>query len=245
MLWFLANGSLNQYLKSQIQLQGNYYSGQKTALTKANFSPNTLTADFTNLHVENLPGFSQNFALIIDQATAQIASVNTVNVANLTVVNQLDIDNIKVNLEYQGDSNNIALILQKTVETLAKDFPLQYPEISAKNYAKQHPERDITLAKAPLITKESMVETKAAIEAKAAKKKSPQRKKINTKVIVKYINIKNLHITMIKQDRVNQKVFNNITLASIGGKDGLNSNQLGGELLKTLFERALKHVNSL
>jgi len=241
MLWFLANGSLNQYLKSQVQLQGKYYTGQKTTLNKAKFSPNTLVADFTNLTVENINGFTQTYALVIDQATAQIASVDAVQIANLTVVENLTIDNVTVNVEYQSNTNNIAMLLQQTTETLAKDFPLDYPEISARNYAEQHPERNAALTSQNTKARSERIETAAAIEAKQAKKTSSGRKKIKTKIIVKNITINHLHVAIINQGKVSKKDFNNITFNNIGETQGYSSNQLGGELIKALFEEVL-HV---
>ncbi len=60
MLWYLANGSLNEYIKSQIELQGHYYSGQKAGVIlgdfSTNFSTNSGTGEFKKISLLNLVG---------------------------------------------------------------------------------------------------------------------------------------------------------------------------------------------
>lgn len=252
MLWYLASGSLNEYLKSQIQLQGQYYSQQTTQVALADFSANEGVGVFTNITVSNPKGYKAQYALIIDEAKIELSppkirsTINTspfqsdpgvnANNALVTTVKQLTINKLTLNYQRTPQSisssqaqNNILTITAQIQKQLAQDYPEFYPEISAKLYAEKHPQLNAEAYA------DSHPEAGPIIEHKQTKKK---RGKPQTHINIDAIVINKFELNMIKNDMTETVEFNNITLAAVGGEQGIVANQMGGELLLTLLNLA-------
>jgi len=228
MLWYLASGSLNEYLKSQIELQGHYYSGQETTLALADFSSNTGTAKFSQLSLANLSLYQAQQALIIDEVHVELSTSQHHHL--LTEINEVNINKLTINIEYKaGDISNIEQLIQKTSLKLAQDYPELYPVISAKIYARNNPE--LNAEKYAEINPQSG----PIIEHTTPKKK---RGRPQQKIIISTINIKNLELNTIESGVVNSIQKHNVKLNAIGGTKGLVINQIGGEVLLHLLKLA-------
>jgi len=228
MLWYLANGSLNEYLKSQITLQGNYYSGQTTHVASADFSPNTGTALFEQLSVGNSQQ-EQNI-LTIDQAQAVLSSEQTHH--QLTKIESITINTLRLNIEQTSDNQtNIESLIEKISLTLANDYPELYPAISAKIYAAKNPQLN-----AEAYAKEHP-EAGPIIERTQQKK---TRGKPQQKMAIATVHIKNLELNSIQGDSETLIVKNDVQITAIGGATGMVINQLGGEILLNLLKLAEK-----
>ncbi len=244
MLWYLANGSLNEYLKSQIELQGQYYSGQKTLLVQADFSNKTGIVQFTGLTLNNSEGFDQPIALAIDEVSAQLVNNQAQQLSpNLIVIKKLTINKLKLWLERKDSSDNLTELQQHILIQLATDYPKLYPEFSAMMFAQKHPELNAEL-NAEFISQEldsqaKLIETAAAIEAKQNKSKGKIRGKISTKIRIIEVAISSLEFNSFTEGKPQKKSFKGINLAEVGGNDGIETNQLGGELLRLLLATAL------
>ena len=228
MLWYLANGSLNEYLKSQVELQGQYYSGQTTNLALAEFSANTGTATFNQLNLSNLDNYQAQYALIIDEAQVELSAKPTQHL--LTEVSQITLNKLTVNIEQKGDGkNNIELLIQKTSEKLAKDYPELYPAISARIYAQNNPKLN-----AEQYAK-SHPQAGPIVEHTKPKKK---RGKPQQKIIISTIHIKTLELNTILGSSISSTTKHDINLTAMGDTEGFIANQIGGELLLRLLELA-------
>ena len=150
MLWYLANGSLNDYLKSQVLLQSHYYSGQNAQLLSANFSDDHGSTHFDKLSLENINGMSQPLVFSLDKFTAQLAPVpisqlNSPSIQKKTTT-LVHIEKVTLgHLTAWSEKNtsgetNLAVLLKRINIQLATDYPALYPNISAEMYAKLHPE---------------------------------------------------------------------------------------------------------
>ncbi len=245
MLWYLANGSLNEYLKSQVLLQSHYYSGQQTSLINAEFTAEKGVTFFHGLTVNNFNGLSQPVILSIDKITAQLAQVptsqlNSPSIQNKTTtivhIEQLTLANLEIWSEkFPSDKTNIQVLHDKVSLQLAKDYPALYPEISAQIYAKEHPELNEKLALQSLAITQPQAETnQAVIEAIKAKQTKRLLGKAQTRVIISALIINNLSFNNVIGDKVITTHQQNINLGGFGGETGLDSNQLGGELLKAI-----------
>ena len=228
MLWYLANGSLNEYLKSQIELQGHYYSGQKTSLLVAEFSDNTNSAKLNQLTLANLTSDQAENVLSIDEVLIELSTKQSSSL--VTEINKVTINKLIINIEEGKDNiNNIEQLIQTISLTLAKDYPQSYPAISAKIYAQEHPELD-----AEQYAK-SHPEARAITEPAKTKK---SRGKDKLKVMIAAINIKELELNRIKNGVTQSIQKQNITIEKIGGNEGLEVNQIGGEILLNLLKLA-------
>ena len=254
MLWYLANGSLNEYLKSQVLLQSQYYSGQKATLLNAEYSTDDGATYFNDLTLTNLEGLSAPLILSVGQVTAQLAQTPTsqlnspsIQKKTITVVTieKLMISNLGAWSEIAlSGEENLELLAQNITMQLASDYPALYPEISAKIYAAQHPELNEKLALEKLIEHETKRETnQAVIQANAVKQKKRLLGKAQTRIIISSVIINNAKLTRINKGRSTNMHFKNIELGSFGGEHGLDSNQLGGELLKAILNQ-LSILNS-
>lgn len=243
MLWYLANGSLNDYLKSQVLLQANYYSGQAAQLAKAEFSSDSGVSQFDGFSLANIEGAKQPHVLLVDEMTAQLAPVaisqlNSPSVSKKTTtivhIENLTLSHLQAWTETAPNENsNLTILLNKISLKLAEDYPALYPEISAKQYAKVHPEQNEQLA---LDNHVQTTETnQAVIESKAAKKKQRLLGKAQIRVIISAITIEKL--TLTNSDNNSKKELEQIVLDGFGGEEGLDSNQVGGELLRALLEQ--------
>ena len=156
MLWYLANGSLNDYLKSQVLLQSHYYSGQKSQLLSADFSTNTGITTFTNFSVANIDGLTQPQLFKVDNISVQLAELATSqfdapSVAKKTTtlvhVKQLRFSNLhawsEIDKISETGKTNLQILIKKVERKLATDYPALYPQLSAELYAKMYPERSI------------------------------------------------------------------------------------------------------
>lgn len=260
MLWYLANGSLNDYLKSQVLLQSHYYSGQNAQLLSADFSTNTGITTFSNFSVANIEGLTQPQLFKVDNISVQLAELATSqfdapSVAKKTTtlvhVKQLRFSNLHAWSEIDKISatgkTNIEVLIKKVETQLATDYPALYPQLSAELYAKMYPERSEELALENIDTSREVAEietNKAVIASNAAKQKRRLLGKALTRVRISSVLIEKLTLTIVKDNKVMSKQFDNIELGSIGNEDGLDSNQLGGELLKLLLKELIRLENS-
>jgi hypothetical protein len=226
MLWYLANGSLNEYLKSQIELQGQHYSGQKTLLAKANFSSETGTAKFNQLSLANLSLYQAKHALVIDEMHVELSTKQPQYL--LTKIQNITINKLTLNIEHNAHGiSNVKQLTHKISLKLAQDYPELYPEISAKIYAVNNPELNAEKYA------ERNPQAGLIIEHTSQKKK---RGKPQQKIIIFAINIKNLELNKIHADSIDSIKKHNIKIGSIGGMEGLVTNQIGGEVLLHLFK---------
>jgi len=226
MLWYLANGSLNEYLKSQIELQGHYYSGQKTTLAHADFSANTGIAKLNKLSLANLNVYQAKDVLFIDEISIKLAQ----NQYLLTIIDEITINKLTLNIEKTtDDNNNIDQLIEIITLKLASDYPQLYPQISAKIYALNNPELN--------------AETYANNNPKSGPiiehtKSNKSRAKPQQKLMISTIKIINLELNSIEGDSVSTKQKHNVNIASIGNDKGLVINQIGGEVLLSLLKLA-------
>lgn len=252
MLWYLANGSLNEYLKSQVLLQSQYYSGQQTHLLKANFSADEGQTTFEQLSVSNLNGLSQPQLLTLNKVTTQLAQVarsqlnsTSLQNKNIPIVNIEKLTLHKLHVWSEGTSNgktNLEVLVNKVSKQLALDYPALYPNISAELYAKEHPELNATaeIANVEKQTDSQPIETnKAVIVSKEAKQKKRLLGKAQTRALVSSVVIKELTLTSIKDNKNTTQHFYDIELGSLGDENGLDSNQLGGELFRRLLNKLI------
>jgi hypothetical protein len=264
MLWYLANGSLNEYLKSQVLLQSNYYSGQQAQLLKATYSAENGSTQFDDFLLNNIDGLSQPLFLSIDKITAQLAQIpssqlNSPSIQKKTTtvvhVQKVTIDHLTAwsEIDFSGKSN-LDTLLMKVNSQLATDYPALYANISAKMYAQKHPELNAELIEndskkvSPVLLdddlksgkEKSVIERNPAIIAsKEAKQKKRLLGKALTRIKVSSLTITELSlITTIDNQTVTQH-FENIDLGSFGDDNGLDSNQLGGEILRRLLDRLI------
>lgn len=256
MLWYLANGSLNDYLKSQVLLQSQYYSGQKSQLLSADFSNNTGITDFIGFSLTNIDGLTQPQVFSVDKMSVQLAEVATQQfdapsiqkkTTTLVHVKELRFSQLNAWSEIPKASTsgktNIAVLFNKIETQLATDYPALYPEISAEIYAKMYPERSEALALESLDAKPKAQEVEsnqAIIASKKAKQNKRLLGKAITRVKIESVIIDNLTMTIIRDNNVITKQVKNIQLGSIGDENGLGSNQLGGELLRRLLNELIK-----
>ena len=251
MLWYLADGSLNDYLKSQVILQGQYYSGQQTDVAQAKFVSNTGILTLEQLTLANLKSEKSKSVIIIDKISVQLAPVkpssraqkgNNISkkVQHITV-DKITINKLRFNLTASPE-NNLMQLQQKISQKLATDFPVLYPDIAAKLYAQQHPELNaasIENTAEGLIQKNVIENNQAALEAKAAKQKKRILGKATTRITILAFTIESLEINTIHEDGSNlMRHFNNIELPVIGKEHGLASKQLGGEIIRLLLDAA-------
>jgi hypothetical protein len=248
MLWYLANGSLNDYLKSQVLLQSQYYSGQNAQLLNAKFSPDNGSTHFDNLTLENISGMSQPLIFSLDKISAQLAQVpssqlNSPSIQKKTTtlvhVEKVTLGNLVAWSEIStSGETNLALMLKRINIQLATDYPALYPEISAEMYAKQHPELNAVLAdgESNKTLNDSVVEVNPAIIAsKEAKKTKRLLGKALTRLSIASLVIDDLTLTSIVDGKEVTQHFTQINLGRFGDDNGLDTNQLGGEILRRLL----------
>lgn len=228
MLWFLANGSLNEFIKSQIQLQGHYYTGQTTNIVLSDFSSSTGTGEFKQLAILNLDGYKDKYALTIDEAQVELVKQPTNPL--LTQIKKLTINKLTLHIEkISGKTTNIEQLIDKAALTLAKDYPELYPNISAKIYAQQNPQLNAEEYA------ESHPQAGPIVEHTKAKKK---RGKPQGKINIAEITINTVEFITIENNISKSKSINNVTIASLGGEQGIVTNQLGGVILVSLLNLA-------
>lgn len=256
MLWYLANGSLNDYLKSQVLLQTQYYSGQESHLLSADFSNNTGITNFLDFSLSNIDGLTQPLVFNVDKISVQLGELATSqfdapSVAKKTTtlvhVKELRFSKFQAWSELTKTSEtgvtNLDILVKKIEKQLATDYPALYPQLSAERYAKMYPERSEKLALENIDSSQKIakVETNQAIIAsKEAKQKKRLLGKAITRVRISSVLIEELSLTIIKNNKVITKRFDNIELGRIGNEDGLDSNQLGGELLRRLLKELIR-----
>jgi len=227
-LWYLANGSLNEYLKSQIELQGHYYSGQEASLLLAEFSDNTNSAQLNHLTLANLASYQAKNVLSVDQVFIELSAQQ--NSSLLTKIDKITLNKLIINIEENKEGvSNIEQLIQIISLTLAKDYPQSYPAISAKIYAQEHPELD-----AEQYAK-NHPEVGVITEHTKAKK---SRGKAKPKMMIAAFNIKELELNITKKGITQLVLKQNITVNNIGGTEGIEMNQIGGEILLNLLKLA-------
>jgi hypothetical protein len=257
MLWYLANSSLNDYLKSQVILQSNYYSSQQAKLLNASYSDTTGITHFTDFSLSNINGLTQPFLLKADDINAQLAKVPTRQLDSPSIqkktttivhVEELRLGSLQAWSEVLNDSKsaetNLEVLLDQVNTKLATDYPALYPQISAELYAKRYPERSEKLALETLDTEVQPIENNQAIIAsKEAKQKKRLLGKAITRVRISSVIIDELTLNITNNNQTQTKRFKNIQLGSFGNENGLESNQLGGELLKQILHHLINIEN--
>lgn len=228
MLWYLANGSFNEYLKSQVELQGQYYSGLATSLEKANYSVETGQTTIAHLSLANLTDYQAKNALIIDEVNIEISAKKSHPL--LTVIKAMSLNKLIINIEHKtAKQSNIEHLIENIMLTLANDYPQSYPNISAKLYAQKNPELNVDeYAKKTAYTGEIVEHTKT----------KNLRGRPQQKIIVSTINIKTLELNYFNGENIETVIKENIQISALGGKEGLLLNQIGGEILLLLFKLA-------
>ncbi len=229
MLWYLANGSLNDYLKSQIAIQGQYYTGQSSSVAYADFSPATNTATFKQLKVENLAFAKAHHVLSIDHVEVELAK--TQNQALLTRINRLSINTLTINIE-QGDNKitNVEQLVEQITLKLALDYPEFYPAIAAKVYAQHNPEMN-----AEEYAKKNPQVGPIIAHTKAKKK----RGKAQAKILVELLTINTLALQFASDGSTKSINKQDIRIDAFKNGQGLVANQLGGEILLHLLNLAI------
>lgn len=248
MLWYLANGSLNDYLKSQIQLQGQYYTQQQTQLSLADYSSNEGRGVFSGITLSNPEGYQEKYALIIDKVNIELSQVRDPSLTKApspfqtssstdnkvvvkTKLNRLTINKLTINFEKKNvdsfkSQSNISELLKLVKIQLALDYPQDYPEISAKWYAQKNPELN--------------AEAYAELNPQAGPiiehtKKPKKRGKPQNFIGIDAITINTLELNSFSDGVTQHTTVNNITLPSLGVERKIVSNQIGGELLVSLL----------
>lgn len=260
MLWYLANSSLNDYLKSQVILQSNYYSSQEAKLLSASYSDTTGITHFTDFSLSNVSGFTHSLLLKVDNINAQLAKVPTRQLDSPSIqkktttivhVEELRLGSLQAWSEILKDSDstetNLDLLLEQVNTKLAIDYPALYPQISAERYAKMYPERSEKLALTALENSpkvQPVENNQAIIASKEAKQKKRLLGKAITRVKISSVIIDELTLNVTNNNQTQTKQFKNIQLGSFGNENGLESNQLGGELLKQILAKLIKLENS-
>jgi hypothetical protein len=230
MLWFLANESLNEYINSQIQLQGHYYSDQKTTLDLADFSSSTGTGEFNNLRLLNLGDYQAEYAVIID--AAHIALLRQPTEPLLTTITAVTINKLTLNSETtSGKTSNIDQLIERVSNKLAHDFPELYPDISAKIYATNNPELN-----AEEYAQNNPQAGPIIDHTKAKKKRGKPKEKINISTII----INTVELNSINNGLAKRTLLHDVKLTTIGGKEGIIINQFGGEILLALLSLAVQ-----
>ncbi|GAA0821124.1 hypothetical protein GCM10009111_27650 [Colwellia asteriadis] len=250
-LWYLAKGSLDDYLRSQVILQGHYYSGQQTRIGQAQYIPETNIALFSQFSLTNLKGYTQSEALIIDKISAALLSpqestqpqqlTRGLSASQIITVEQLTLNKVSVNFEVRDNStSNIANLNKLVTLQLAKDYPALYPNVAAKLYAKEHPELDAELIKKSHVAtapNEKTEVNKAVIASKAERKQNKLLGKAKTRIAVQAIIINELTLTVTQNKQTKVYSFKGVSLGEVGDVNGLASNQVGGEILRRLLEK--------
>jgi hypothetical protein len=256
MLWYLADGSLNDYLKSQVLLQSEYYSGYPASLREASYESHTGIAVFQQFTLKNRQDLYPTELLNIDNikvtlTNKPIKQLSTASLANKTTtlvhVETLQLGQVKIWVSSTSISDT-SLNQQQTfiINKLAKDFPALYPQVSAKLYAQKYPERSEQLAiQSEEVSAQATKPEKnqAVIIAKQNKQQKRVLGKAQTRLKISSISIEQLSIYSIEQGNTSVEHFTNIALDSLGGEYGLASNQLGGELLNRLITKAIHLQN--
>jgi len=228
MLWYLANGSLNEYLKSQIELQGHYYTGQKTNVILADFSSSTGVGEFKQLSLVNLNYHQAQHAVLIDQANIELVKQPTQPL--LTSIKKVTINKLTLNIEKNsGKNSNIEQLIDRIKLKLAQDYPELYPNISAKIYAQNNPQLNAEKYAQTHPQAGPIVE-----HTKTKKKRGKPQGKINISEI--YINT--VELTVMDNEVAKTTLLQNVNMTVIGGKEGIVTNQLGGEVLLALLSLA-------
>lgn len=251
MLWYLANNSLNDHLKSQVILQSKYYSLLDAQLMSADFSKETGILAFSQYQLTNAESFNHPLFISIDTINAQLAKQPTRQLdspsiqkktTTLVHIESLKFSNVAIWIEKDSSGiSNVEQTLKQVRTHLAIDYPALYPEFSAELYAKKHPDRNETaiLASQPQENQEvKEVETNQAIIAsKAAKQEKRLLGKALTRVKIDAIIIDTLTLHTVHDGQVVTTVLNQVSLDALGNKKGLATNQLGGEILRRLLDK--------
>lgn len=228
MLWYLANGSLNEYLKSQIELQGHYYTDQKANVDLADFSSGTGIGEFKNLSLLNLSDHQAKYAVIIDVAHIELMKQPTQHL--LTTIKKITINKLTLNIETLSDkTSNIDQLIERIRIKLAHDYPELYPNISAKIYAENNPQLNAEEYA------QNNPQAGPIIEHTKAKKK---RGKPQAMINISAIKINTVELNIINNGITNKILLNDVSISAIGGNQGIVSNQLGGEILLALLHIA-------
>jgi hypothetical protein len=227
-LWYLANGSLNEYLKSQIELQGHYYSGQKTRVELANYSAETGTGEFKQFNLLNLNNHQALHAVVIDEVKIQLLSQPSQPL--LTTIQTVSINKLILNSETKsGQTNNIAQLVETVSRQLAQDYPELYPNISAEIYAKNNPELNA------VAYAQNNPQAGPIIDHTTPKK---TRGKPKAKINIAAITINTVELNMINNGLAKKTSLHDVKISAIGGQQGIVTNQLGGEVLLALLKLA-------
>jgi hypothetical protein len=253
-LWLLADASLNQYLKSQVMLQGQHYSGQKAEVNISKYAPESGQGYFEGLKLSRLNDKSSHYALEADNVSFSMEKLR--DAKGFIEVKSLSINHLILNVvsssvdeevtERAGNKktklkhSNINLLKERIMEQLAANYPKAYPQINAKKYALENPtlNADVYIKNNPSQVKQKLAEDE--VRSKASKKKS--RGKQYTKIQVPGVSINSLTINYFTDGKlIDKKLFKHIQTLPLGGEFGIETNQLGGEILISLLNLEEQH----
>jgi len=227
-LWYLANGSLNEYLKSQVELQGHYYTGQKANIELADFSSSAGIGEFKNISLLNLADHQAKHVMLIDVAHLELEKQPTQHL--LTTVKTLTINKLTLNIETRLKANsNVNQLVERISRKLAQDYPELYPTISAKIYAKNNPELN-----AEAYAQQNPQAGPIVEHTKVKKKRGKPQAMLN----ISTIKINTVELNILTEGVTENINLNEVELSTVGGKKGIVSNQLGGEVLLALLQLA-------
>ncbi len=214
MLWYLADGSLNDFIKGQVVLQGNYYTGQTTNVNDVNFNQASGTGILQGLTLSSKTSNNPNQQpTILNIDTAKITfNSNTLN-SELIKIKNIEIDSLEVWLtEQEGHSptaNNLVQLQQHIAAQLLTIIPEVKPSLPKPSYVKD--------------------------DGKGKK----SRGKVPTKIKINAVFIHELTLNVQQGDTIVQSKHHSIRFANIGANDGIITNQLAAILLNNILKKSL------
>ena len=227
MLWYLADSSLNDFIKGQVVLQGDYYTGQTTKIKDVSFSQASGTGVLQGITLSISKGNSKASMSATNKPSNDphqqptILSINTAKVtfdsntlnSELINIKNIEIDSLEVWLtEQEGYSkavNNLTQLQQHIATQLLTIIPEVKPSLPKPSYVKD--------------------------DGKGKK----NRGKIQTKIHINSVFIHEITLNIQQGDTILQSKHQSIRFANIGTNDGIISNQLAAILLNKILKKSL------
>lgn len=141
-LWFLAGGSLNEFIKLQIETVGKQITEQKVAVNTVDIQLTNGAGSILGLSVENPKEYTYPHAFTLGEITLDI------NVESLTkepiIIDAIVIKNPKAFVQFtsSGDSN-----IKDLLDIIKKNIPDANEETAEKEPAGSKPEPKISVSK--------------------------------------------------------------------------------------------------
>lgn len=142
MLWYLADNSLNDFIKSQVIIQGDYYTQQQTQIADVTFTQGTGIGVLHQLRLSNNDVEQPNI-LSIDAAkvTFDRKSLNS----DLIVIKKIEINQVTVWQKFMSAQNgstnklitdNLTQLKHTIAEQLVDIIPEEKPSLPKPSYVK-------------------------------------------------------------------------------------------------------------